>query len=207
MKASIFLFAILAAASTASANLVYNLQDYGQCTGGCGTGILGTVTLTQSDANDVQIDVELAPNFFIQTGGPHEAFAFNAPAGITIGTLPTGFAIGASPTLDAGFGVFSYGISGPSPSKPTLNPQSLIFNVSKTNLSISDFGATSGGVYFFEADIYGASTGNTGEIAAKDCVSGSDCGGGSTQGITPEPFSFVLVGSGLALLGLRRLRR
>jgi hypothetical protein len=204
MKASVVLIAILAAASTASANLVFNLQDYGQCTGGCGTGVLGTVTLTQFDANTVTVDVELAPNFFVATGGPHESFAFNAPAGITIGTLPSNFSDGASPTLDAGFGVFGYGITGPDPSNHCC--QSLIFNVSKTNLSIADFGATTAG-YYFEADIFGASTRNTGEVAALGCVSGDDCGGGGTQSITPEPFSFVLVGSGLALLGLRRLRR
>ena len=34
----------------------------------------------------------------------------------------------------------------------------------------------------------------------------SNCGG-STQSLTPEPFSFALVGSGLSLLGLMRLRR
>lgn len=34
----------------------------------------------------------------------------------------------------------------------------------------------------------------------------TNCGGG-VQSLTPEPFSFVLVGSGLALLGLKRLRR
>ncbi len=204
MKVSVVLFAILAAASTASASLIFNLQDYGQCSGGCGTGVLGTVELTQFDANTVTIDVELAPNFFVQTGGPHESFAFNAPAGITIGTLPANFADGASPTLDAGFGSFSYGITGPDPSDHCC--QSLIFNVSKTNLSISDFGATTAG-YYFEADIFGASTGKTGEIAALGCVSGTDCGGGGGVQAIPEPFSLVLVGSGLALLGMRRSRR
>jgi hypothetical protein len=47
-------------------------------------------------------------------------------------------------------------------------------------------------------------TGPDGTLNGDPCV--TDCGGGGIQSLAPEPFSFLLVGSGLALLGLRRLR-
>src|SRR5262245_53473897 len=54
--------------------------------------LLGTVTLTQINNNEVDVLVSLMNASFVSTGGPHNAFAFNLtdPASsITITSPPT----------------------------------------------------------------------------------------------------------------------
>src|SRR5258707_13704373 len=42
-----------------------------------GSGILGTVVLTQVDPDEVDVKVTVAPDLFVNTGGQHTPFAFN----------------------------------------------------------------------------------------------------------------------------------
>src|SRR4051794_15440349 len=53
------------------------IETYIFNTGIGGGANLGTVKVTQIDLNDVSVDVQLAPNLLINSGGPHTPFAFN----------------------------------------------------------------------------------------------------------------------------------
>jgi hypothetical protein len=69
------------------------------------TGSFGTVTLTEMDANTVQVMVTLANvnSLFVNTGGPHDPFLFNLPAVSTV----TVQSAGAQDFSYAGNGSFS----------------------------------------------------------------------------------------------------
>ncbi len=220
MKLFLLCASMVVVSGIASADLLYNLTVDTACTGGCGSSPYGTIDLTQSLINplDVTVTVDLADGYLIQTGGPHETFAWNItttidspPINVTLLPAETPqFSYDATPPSGP-YGSFDYGINGPSPSCTGSNTcvSSLIFDVGLVSgdlLPIADFVANTAG-FFFEADIYSIATGNTGEVGANTaCVSGTDCGGGGTLSL-PEPVSFVLMGSGLALVGLLRLRR
>src|ERR1700751_2770902 len=83
--------ALLASSKPASANEISYLNVISSSTIGAGT--LGTVTLTQNGADEVEVSVNLAPGAdFVSTGGPHDAFVFNLNVSgymVTI-TSPTG---------------------------------------------------------------------------------------------------------------------
>jgi hypothetical protein len=110
------------------------------------------------------------------------------------------------PFSSGSLGQFDYGINESTSNSHCCSDLSFTITLS-TGLSINDFVANSGG-FFFGADIYDVTLnadGATFGVASNVCSGGSDCGI-PVQSL-PEPFSFVLVGSGLALLGMRRLRR
>lgn len=137
-----------------------------------GTGTLGTVELTQVNANQVDVKVTLSANTkFVYTGGPHHAFAFSLnlanPFSISINNAPGLFSV-ASPNLtNAPYGTFTSGIDCPGcgPGSSHANPGPLEFSVfSITGIDISNFIANAKG-YFFSADVLGPA-GGTGNIAS-----------------------------------------
>jgi len=184
----------------AHASLLFNIK----CTapGTCGSTV-GTITLSQIDAFTVQVLETVAlPNGIVETG-THSALTFDIAAdpSITISNLTAGFTVGNTTSgtfvSNPSFGSYDYSIHCPICGNGSNNPQhSLSFDVQilggLTHLSINDF--ISNGNSFFATDLF--ANGFTG-------VWGDDGGGGSTQG-TPEPVSFVLLGTGLGLLGLTR---
>jgi hypothetical protein len=160
-----------------------------------GSGNLGTVTLTQNGADEVDVAVTLATDTaFVDTGGPHNAFAFNLSiAGATVAvTDPTGkiFSVGGGGS-NTPYGSFTNVIDCPGcgPGASHANPGPLDFTVTDlSGISISDFIANGLG-YFFSADVIGPA-GQTGDIAA------------NSLSPTPLPDSLPLFVSGLAGLGL-----
>lgn len=155
-----------------------------------GSGILGTVTLTQNGANEVDVAVALIGASFVDTGGPHNAFTFNldllTPYTIAI-TSPTGniFSVGSTGS-NTPFGSFTNVINCPGcgPGGSNANAGPLNFMVTDlSGISISDFTKNSGGFYF-AADVIGPN-GGTGAIAA-----------------APLPAALPLFASGLGALGL-----
>ena len=158
--------------------------------------LLGTVTLTQVGANEVDVVVALMNASFVSTGGPHNAFAFNlsdAPTSITITSPPTPlnfFSVGASGS-NTPFGAFTNVITCPGcgPGASNANAGPLSFAVTDLDgISINDFIANAGG-YFFSADVLGPS-GGTGNIASN----------GVSE--APLPAALPLFATGLGTMGL-----
>src|SRR5262245_40968466 len=109
--------AVLSFTAPAGASTVYDLNIISKI--GIGSGSLGTVTLTQISPNEVNVLVSLIANtFFVDTGGPHNAFAFNlasAPDSINILTPPTplnAFSVGGS-GINTPYGAFTNVINCP----------------------------------------------------------------------------------------------
>ena len=196
--------------SMAAVGVVASATPFDITSASCSGGICGTVTLTQVDADDVSVDVETSPNLIINTGGGHEAFAFDSPlVGLTItltGTNATQYLVDPSPSSFPGF---DYGIcrnnSGscppPSVGSGTGCCTSLTFTVfDSSGVTVADLVDANSANQIFEADM--SANGNTFEAYAL-CPAESPFCGGTIQSI-PEPVSMMLTGSGLLLLGMFR---
>jgi hypothetical protein len=186
-------------ASPGIAGTIYTLDQAG-CSGGCGTGPFGQVTLSQVDTHTVNVSVLLFNgDGFVKTGaGKALEFNITGTPAITISDLTSGFSEGPSPAKAGSFGKFNYSVSctgcGNGGSNPLPGP--LDFDVVvASGLSVNDFIANKDG-YFFVSDITGTH-GSPRNVAANS-------GQPSSAPSVPEPGSYALLGSGLCLVGLFR---
>lgn len=193
------LISIFAAGLASATTIQYDLTCVDD--GVCGGPSYGNVVLSQTDPMHVLVTATLNSGNFFTDNGAHNSLTFNidgSPAINVASLLPSVFFYPAG-TNNPPFGTFEYGIGG---DQIMLNGHccdTLSFTVSRqdgVDLSIDDFSSNAGG-YFFAADIF--SDGSTFAVAAND--SG---GGGIIQDISPEPWTFLLAGTGLVLIGLRR---
>jgi hypothetical protein len=195
-KASLLVgFGMLAFSPAARATSTFVLtQD--ACTGTCGTGPYGTITLDQTTSTLVTVTETLAANEIFAGTGAGQALEFNVSGGVTIANITSGFAIGPAPATASAFGTFLESVTCTACQGGNANNPAgpLSFTVtSASGVAIAFFIANSGG-FFFASDIVGAN-GNTGNVADNDP--------GAT--VTPEPVSLSLVGA--SLIGLALLRR
>ena len=174
---------------------------------------VGTVTVTDV-AGGVSVNVSLVNGYkFVNTGGPHDPFAFNVSPQITTTATYTSISpVIATALVGANnqpFGAFSNGIQCTSCQNgaPGAFNGPLTFNLIGTGISTAIFGNNSLG-YMFAADVLNVATGATGAVAGSPTSSGCIPG---TPGCTvvPEPASMAILGTGLLALGavVRRRRR
>jgi hypothetical protein len=181
------------------------------CSGGCGTGTLATVDVTQFAVNQVKLQVTFTTptSMFVKTGaGDDMAFAFNIAGNPTIalvGSITSGTPTAVlalistnvgTPMTNSNFGDFGYAVWCPACGNGSaggfLGP--LTFVLQATGLTPASFatpstGSAALGNQFFAVDMLGATTGNTGVVA------------GSARVPVPEPSSLITVGFSVLLLG------
>src|SRR5882757_10002010 len=94
----------LATPALAGPTLSFNLDQISASS--IGSGILGTVLLTQVNQGQVDVKVTIAPDLFVNTGGQHTPFAFNT----TLSGLSVAFVTPVNGVYS--HGTFSYNSAG-----------------------------------------------------------------------------------------------
>lgn len=205
---------VLARVPVRASTVQYNLT-LDQCTGSCGPAntIFGTITLSDSVANTVNVNVTLdSPYLFIHTGFPVTvAWNLSGEPAIVANNLPENWTLLSSSAGSLHMtskDYFEYGVSccGNQNGASNAMPGGLNFSLTGSGLSTSSFDATQSGHFFavdiLNADRVGAGAGNTGVVEA--------LGGYQVQiQDTPEPGTLALLCCGFVALGwmLRRKRR
>ncbi len=207
----------MAGPAMAGPNLSFNLDRISSAT--IGSGTLGTVTLTQNGANEVDVVASLMPNAkFVNTGGPHTPFTFNLASNspavtVTMSAAMAGlFFPNASGGAATPYGAFNYAIEYTGQNGGGHgNAGPISFSVTRASgISTTDFVGNNRGK-FFAADIIGPGAGaRTGSIASRG--PGTDVPPPPPPPPpvpvpVPEPASLLLLGGGLLALGLARRRR
>ena len=197
-------------------NLVFELQPHkgevprsrcvagsGNCSSGCGSGPLGTVTLDQTDANDVKVTFALAGSDVFAITGSGSPFGLDVNEAVTSSAVTSSsgmsFAVGGPGSLAGNEGTFSdivtcsncgHGTSG-------MVGGSITFTLTNlSGLSASNFVPDANG-YLFAADVGAVVNGN---------VTGTGPVGSRVS--TPEPSTISLLGMGLAsIFGLAFVSR
>ena len=196
-------FALMLVATPAHSSLIYVLDQDG-CTGTCGTGPFGQVTLEQTTATLVTVTVALNPGQVFAGTGAGEALWFNVGTPVTLGGFSAGF--GPGPALDkaASFGTFLQSVTCTASGRQATNPAGpFSFTVtSASGIVIADFGPNAKG-YYFSVNLVGTN-GNGGNVGAVSLFAANAAVGSSV----PEPVSALLIGVGLVAIGIsRRLSR
>ena len=198
-------------------NCVLTLTQ-GNSGSGFGTGDFGTVDITLNTTTDVAtVDVALASGFqIINTGFPGSfGFADNLGGGLTIGNFSSSLYSGAisDATNDQHFDGFGYAnnaaaTTGPKAGKG-LNEVSFTVSLGTDLTNVNDIvnlfspAGGDGPAYFvvdaFNGNTSGPGAGNTGLLSVTT--------GPGNQPTVPEPGTYVMIGAGLGLVGLAKLRR
>jgi hypothetical protein len=205
LKPSIGLFALAIALLAQSATASISTLNH---SGNNGSGPFGTVSVLQGiDQNTVDVTVTLEPGeVFAKTGpSPKPIFAFNIDKTFTF-VLPSGFS-GYGRDGFPPFGDFTSVIAcdfcGNGASPPQFSGPLSFSLISATGLTPSNFIPTKDG-YYFAADIGvldGTGKFNTFNVVSDGLV--------VNTAATPEPGSFLLLGTGLIAIAytLKRMRQ
>lgn len=175
------------------------------CTAGCGAPPFGTIDVTQSGTDTVQVDVSLAAgDQFVRTGFPGSfAFDLTGNPAISVSGLTAGWSLlstSAGSLHFDGFGYLEYALvcnaCGNGGSHPF--PGEISFDVTAPGLTPANFQELSNGgsaQVNFVADMLGT-TGSTGPVGAT-----------LSSTSVPEPATLGLMSLGLAGATLLRRRR
>ena len=180
-------------------SFIYTLTSDG-CSSSCGTAPFGTVTVTDTAANQISLVVNVLPNFLLHSGQAGSTVAFNLNPNVNNLSLVSSVlpnwsldAPSAGSLHFATFGNFEYSLNCCNSQNGSANEQTGLNTVvlSGTGLSAASFQQLSTGGAYFAVDIGSATTGQTGPVGAVD---------GPTRNVVPEPTSIVLLGSVAALI-------